>query len=280
MRILPRAAFTGPHGHPVVCALRLADPPPVGSLRASNIHAMSSAATPLVRHNSGAASPPMSLASNDLVTLDAARVWDRIHQEYWGNEFSAHVSAFARFAESRLSPGLTVLELGCGAGADAEHFSSRGLQIHAVDFSEFVIEENRKNRPDSSVVYGVHDISERLPYEDQTFDAVYSRLSIHYFDDLTTRKIISDVHRVLKPGSALFLMCKSTSDPLYGIGRKIAEDTFADMTHVRHFFSRPYMDSVLTEAGEFAVEFLHLSEQDIYGSRCGVVEAVARRLGD
>lgn len=41
-------------------------------------------------------------------------------------------------------------------------------------------------------------MTERLPFESETFDLVFASLSIHYFDDKTTKKLVSEIKRVLK----------------------------------------------------------------------------------
>ena len=52
------------------------------------------------------------------------------------------------FEQGWLAPGLTVLEIGCGLGTSAAWLAEHGLQIIAVDISNHVIEQARKNFPD------------------------------------------------------------------------------------------------------------------------------------
>jgi len=41
-------------------------------------------------------------------------------------------------------------------------------------------------------------MSEKLPFADSSYDLIFASLSIHYFDDRTTKNLISEIKRVLK----------------------------------------------------------------------------------
>lgn len=75
------------------------------------------------------------------------------------------------------------LELGCGIG-----------QYSKTDISETALREVKKFNKNTKIV----DMTERLPFESETFDLVFASLSIHYFDDKTTKKLVSEIKRVLK----------------------------------------------------------------------------------
>ena len=51
--------------------------------------------------------------------------------------------------EQHLSPGAHILDLGCGPGRDAKHFSENGYQVTGVDFSESMLEIARKEAPNA-----------------------------------------------------------------------------------------------------------------------------------
>ena len=107
--------------------------------------------------------------------------------------------------ESKISPGMRVLELGCGTG---EMTLSAGLfklvgsdgEITATDPSVGMLARaNRKLRdfPATNVKF-VQAAAEDLPFEDNTFDAVVGCLFLH-FTDIPT--VLREVHRVCKPGA-------------------------------------------------------------------------------
>jgi len=141
-----------------------------------------------------------------------------------------------------------VLDLGCGKGADTIFFHNKGLDATGVDYSTEAIKQfnDTQKRYDIFVTSLMHDISKKLPFEADSYDFVYSRLSLHYFKDKKTRKIIYEIKRVLKPNGLFMFQVKSISSKEYGIGKEIEKDIFQDDTgYIRHLFSKEYTESIL-----------------------------------
>ena len=141
-----------------------------------------------------------------------------------------------------------VLDLGCGKGADTIFFHNKGLDATGVDYSKEAIKQfnDTQKRYDIFIASLVHDITQGLPFEDESYDFVYSRLGLHYFDDKKTRKIISECRRVLKREGLLMFQVKSTSSKEYGVGKEVKKDIFEDETgYLRHLFSKEYTKSIL-----------------------------------
>jgi ubiquinone/menaquinone biosynthesis C-methylase UbiE len=94
----------------------------------------------------------------------------------------------------------------------------------------------------------VKDISEPLPFEDESFHYIYTRLGLHYFTDAELKKIVPELNRVLKSEGVLMIQVKSISDALYDKGKLIEKDMYEDESgYVRHFFSREYAESLLKD---------------------------------
>jgi SAM-dependent methyltransferase len=85
----------------------------------------------------------------------------------------------ARRTVERVVPqGATLLDLGCGPGADAEYFAASGYRVTAIDWSPAMVEETRRRLQAASfenmtVVehLGIDDVDRLAPAE---FDAIYS----------------------------------------------------------------------------------------------------------
>jgi ubiquinone/menaquinone biosynthesis C-methylase UbiE len=120
------------------------------------------------------------------------------------------------------------------------------------------------------------DISQRLAFDDDSFDVVYARLSLHYFKDATTRAIFNEIKRVLVPSGRLYFMCKSIDDSLYGKGEEVEPDMFELEGHVRHFFSPDYCVSLLKNAG-FDGENIETGEELIYSRRSAFIKVAAKK---
>jgi SAM-dependent methyltransferase len=145
-------------------------------------------------------------------------------------------------------PGGRVADLGCGQGHDALAFVGAGLGVTALDFSPVSIGQVRRaGRGNPCLDSRLHDLARPLPFDDGSLHGVYSHLSLHYFDDITTRSIFEEISRVLVPGGVLVFSVKSTDDPYYGTGEQVGPQMFCRNGHVRHFFSQDYLDDLLTD---------------------------------
>ncbi len=94
--------------------------------------------------------------------------------------------------------GLSVLDLGCGTGRHALWLAGAGASVTAVDFSEGMMEKARAKPGAEKVRFLVHDLHERLPFADRSFDRVVSGLVLEHLHALVP--FFSETRRVLKPG--------------------------------------------------------------------------------
>lgn len=203
--------------------------------------------------------------------------WDKIYSGRGTNKGPSKPSEFAKKAAGLFPPNSTILELGCGTRSDSVYFTGLGHLAVATDFLDSVIETNKKSVRIPNLQYKVMDLTQPFPYKDSDFDVVYARLSLHYFDDPTTKQVFGEIRRVLKPGGLLAFMCKSTKDPLYGVGDPFGKDIFVSKGHIRHFFSNEYVLKLL--AGKFEVESVDKSGEDFYGHPSSFIEVTARKTG-
>ena len=108
------------------------------------------------------------------------------------------------FSIRRLSPGATVLDIGCGAGFDtllaARQVGPSGRVI-AVDMTEAMLEKTRAGASALGLdnVDVRHGFAEELPLESDSIDVVISNGVINLCPDKTA--VMQEVYRVLKPGA-------------------------------------------------------------------------------
>lgn len=209
---------------------------------------------------------------------DQLHIWEHLHQLHHPAQRRSPVTSLARALARRLEPQQNILELGCGNGADAAFLSQCGHAVTATDFSEYAIETARSTYQNDNLVFQKRDLRESFDFGSSRFDIVYARLSIHYFSDMLTRKIVGEVGRVLIPGGRFLFMCKSTQDPLYGKGELIAPRIYCYEGHIRHFFDVAYTSDLLSLDGYFNVERLQLVAQRVYGLPSSVIICHARRV--
>lgn len=99
--------------------------------------------------------------------------------------------------------GLQVLDLGCGTGRHTKWLAEEGAVVTAVDFSEGMLAEAKRNVPSPNVTWVVHDLHRPLPFDAGMFDLVVSGLVLEHIRELDP--LFAEVRRVLKPGGRAVL---------------------------------------------------------------------------
>jgi len=138
--------------------------------------------------------PCGGLAADDLPMGSRAfyqRIDQNRYQEY--APWMKSVMEYDKFAGQRL------LEVGFGMGTDLFQFASHGAIVSGIDLTprHYEIASQRFK------LYGIPaDLrlgdAEEMPYEDESFDAVYTFGVIHHSPN--TEKIVDEIYRILKPG--------------------------------------------------------------------------------
>jgi len=225
---------------------------------------------------------------HDRSYTDQRSLWEGYYsaQSWLGPDAASPFVAIAN--EAFASAGATtILDLGCGIGYGAIYLAERGLTVFALDFSHggLVLLHDACRTRWPSVGAGcaqtpIHclqaDIAQTLPFQACAFGAVYAHLSLHYFDDTTTRAVFAEIRRVLFPGGALAFCCKSIDDPFYGQGVQIGPDIFERNGHRRHYFSIDYARSLLRD---WQIEQL-VAQKGVYGQidrQSAFIWAIARK---
>ncbi len=100
------------------------------------------------------------------------------------------------------APGLKVLEIGVGAGADFVSWIRGGACVTGVDFTEAGVTLTKENVSVHGFENNRHSLlradAENLPLRENAFDVVFSYGVLHHTPD--TRKAFQEAHRVLKSG--------------------------------------------------------------------------------
>jgi len=167
-------------------------------------------------------------------------IWTRIHSEYREKDWIDKPSLFVETAIGYFPKSGKILDLGAGQGQDSRFFAEREYRVVSTDISDKALELSRAKTPESlneRISIQKLDLSLPFSFPDETFDAVYAHLSLHYFDKATTKKIFGEIKRVLKKSGILSFLVNSTSDPEYGTGEKIEEGFFEVGGLSKRYFS-------------------------------------------
>src|SRR5215207_3632949 len=90
----------------------------------------------------------------------------------------------------------SILEIGCGTGKNTVFLAQIGDSVHALDFSQGMIEKAREKVRAPNVRFLMADISRRWPGNDGEFDLVVCNLVLEHIRDLAF--IFSEAARVLQ----------------------------------------------------------------------------------
>ena len=166
-----------------------------------------------------------------------------MERSYWNDYYSSHYNVhdpttFSQFClKTYLNSTSRILELGCGNGRDTFFFAEHGHNIIGIDLSEIAIENNIKRSKrlnlDGLAKFIVNDFIGDLT-EYGSFDAIYSRFSMHTITEADAELVIRNSFDILNQGGFFFIECRTINDELYSVGKKLSEfERYTD--HYRRF---------------------------------------------
>lgn len=184
--------------------------------------------------------------------MDTKTKWDEIYRK--GKYERKPHEDLKRISEAWKKAGVKrVLDLGCGAGRNLIYLLKQNFQVYGIDISEeacTILKRYLKNET-GKIDIRIGNMFERLPYEDDFFDAVISIQVLHHgtYDEI--KKVISEIRRILRKDGFLFV----TLPGRYAHGkirpfivktaRKIAPNTYVptigDEAGITHFIFNKHL---------------------------------------
>ena len=134
---------------------------------------------------------------------DNKRFWQcfaRLYGPFMEKRNGQIYDRIAAEAKLLLSKEMTVLELACGSGQLSFRLAGNAKHWEATDFSENMIAQTKKNPRPRNLYFSVKDAT-KLPYADESFDAVMIANALHIMPE--PDKAMDEIHRVLKQGGLL-----------------------------------------------------------------------------
>lgn len=98
-----------------------------------------------------------------------------------------------------LQPGQSLFDAGCGSGVVCVLAANRGFDVTGLDASSAFIEVARQRCPSGR--FAVGDLSERLPFADESFDGAMFSNSLQFVPNAADA--LREAVRVVKPGGRI-----------------------------------------------------------------------------
>lgn len=97
----------------------------------------------------------------------------------------------------------SILEIGCGTGKNTAFLTKIASVVHAVDFSQGMIEKAKEKVQADNVHFSMMDITQPWDFEQQFFDLITCNLVLEHIADL--QFVFSEAARVLQPNGYFFI---------------------------------------------------------------------------
>ena len=200
--------------------------------------------------------------------------WDKIYISYKNKkpQYDLWLDKYKEIRDN--SKNQTIIDLGCGSGGDTLYLKERGYSVLSCDNSHEALAIVKNHIPNSETKN--LNIAEKLPFEDESIQLIIADLSLHYFDDETTKKIIKDLKRVLKEKSYLIFRVNSINDLNYGAGEgeEIEKHFYLGKTGYKRFFDEEDIRSYFIE---WDIEYLNEDIIRKYGNDKRAFEVLVRK---
>ncbi|MBR6790849.1 MAG: methyltransferase domain-containing protein [Oscillospiraceae bacterium] len=112
-----------------------------------------------------------------------------------------------------LSPDDRALEVASGTGIFARSLAPRIREAVCLDATPAMLERARGETARRGIanLRTVEGLAEALPFEDESFDIVISRLALHHFPEIS--RPFAEMVRVLRPGGRLVVIDMEAAEP-------------------------------------------------------------------
>ena len=169
----------------------------------------------------------------------------------------------------------TIIDLGCGSGGGTLYLNERGYSVLSCDNSNEAL-TSVKNHITNSETKNLN-IAEKLPFKDESIQLIIADLSLHYFNDETTKKIIKELKRVLKVKAHLIFRVNSINDINYGAGEgeQIEKHFYLGETGYKRFFDE---EDIRSYFREWDIEYLEEDTIDRYGNDKRAFEVLVKKI--
>lgn len=206
--------------------------------------------------------------------MDNKKFWDNIYKSKIVKKPSYDLW-LDRYADTlQKSRNEEIIDLGCGIGADTLYLSEKGYKVISCDYSEEALKILKEAIPEVKTLQ--MDISKTLPFGNESIGIIIADLSLHYFNDKTTKNIVKEIRRVLKPKGCLIGRVNSVNDFNFGAGcgEEIEKNFYLTEAGYKRFFIE---EDIQVYFSDFIVEVCEENSVFKYGNEKKAIEFMVRK---
>jgi ubiquinone/menaquinone biosynthesis C-methylase UbiE len=146
------------------------------------------------------------------------------------------------------APAGRVLDVACGPGIVAEVLAPYAREIVGIDATPEMIRLAGERFTNAGLSNGRFQVAlaEHLPFQEESFDQVVTRLSFHHLQDVPA--VLHEIHRVLRPGGQLVAADILSVEEAGKARLHNSLEQLRDPSHVR-FFARDELLRLVEAAG-------------------------------
>ena len=189
--------------------------------------------------------------------------WDAIYRQgtpSW--ETGAPAGELVRVVEKGIVRPGTVLELGCGTGADAVYLARRGFEVTAVDISPMAVERARvrAEREDALLRFVLADVLEFGPTAGQ-FDLVYDAGFYRFIRQHALEKFLDMLWRVTRPGSLYLSLADAAGETADWAPPEISEEDIKTVSEQTGADEETAKKTIEKNKGDLAAAIMELKKE-------------------
>ena len=181
-----------------------------------------------------------------------SKVYDQINPFIWNEEMRTEALDLLDIED-----GDRVLDVGCGTGFATEGILERTAHVHGLDQSVHQMEKAWQKFGKRDRVRFYRGDAERLPFENDTFDIVWSSGSIEYWPDPVAALV--ECRRIANPGGQVLVV--GPNYPSNTVFQKLADAFML-------FYDAEEADRMFEEAGY--EEFRHVTMGPAYSPEVAI----------
>lgn len=146
-------------------------------------------------------------------------IWNELHKDFSQNNKPKYDDWLEEFESIISNIETEIIDLGCGVtGNNTLYLLEKGKKVISCDFAEEALNVVSTIKGARTLLFDMLDV---FPFDDNSTDLIIADLSLHYFREKDTKRIISEIKRILKPNGYLLFRLNSANSTEY---KKIVEN--------------------------------------------------------